>query len=247
MVDTAKKIISLTVLPSRLEHIGGTISSLLNQRETPDEVCVWLPKNTRRDNKKIDEIPGFLKNDLIRAEFVEDVGPATKLIPALRKYWHDKETIIVTADDDIEYPREWFGGLIEYSNILKDASLGYRGRKFFGIGPLKLYSYDLAKLYFGHKRDEPKKVDLITASWGCLYKVKFFTEEVFSLDLDTPMFFTDDIWFTGQLAKNGVNRFVVPMKEKINPADQRLIDALWFINADGKNNNWSIRRFKKYF
>ncbi len=246
MTDTVKRIISLTVLPSRLEHIGGTISSLLNQSETPDEVCVWLPKNTRRDNKKIDEIPGFLKQDLIRTEFVEDVGPATKLIPALRKYWHDKETIIVTADDDIEYPREWFGGLIEYSNILKDASLGYRGRKFFGIGPLKLYFYDLAKLYFGHKRDEPKKVDLITASWGCLYKVKFFTEEVFSLDLDTPMFLTDDIWFNGQLAKNRVHRFVVPMKEKIIPMGYRHTHNLWKINKRDKNNDWSIRKFKKY-
>lgn len=246
MTDTVKRIISLTVLPSRLEHIGGTISSLLNQSETPDEVCVWLPKNTRRDNKKIDEIPGFLKQDLIRTEFVEDVGPATKLIPALRKYWHDKETIIVTADDDIEYPREWFGGLIEYSNILKDASLGYRGRKFFGIGPLKLYFYDLAKLYFGHKRDEPKKVDLITASWGCLYKVKFFTEEVFSLDLNTPMFLTDDIWFNGQLAKNRVHRFVVPMKEKIIPMGYRHTHNLWKINKRDKNNDWSIRKFKKY-
>jgi hypothetical protein len=246
MTDTVKRIISLTVLPSRLEHIGLTISSLLNQSETPDEVCVWLPKNTRRDNKKIDEIPGFLKQDLIRTEFVEDVGPATKLIPALRKYWHDKETIIVTADDDIEYPREWFGGLIEYSNILKDASLGYRGRKFFGIGPLKLYFYDLAKLYFGHKRDEPKKVDLITASWGCLYKVKFFTEEVFSLDLNTPMFLTDDIWFNGQLAKNRVHRFVVPMKEKIIPMGYRHTHNLWKINKRDKNNDWSIRKFKKY-
>jgi len=246
MTDTVKRIISLTVLPSRLEHIGGTISSLLNQSETPDEVCVWLPKNTRRDNKKIDEIPGFLKQDLIRTEFVEDVGPATKLIPALRKYWHDKETIIVTADDDIEYPREWFGGLIEYSNILKDASLGYRGRKFFGIGPLKLYFYDLAKLYFGHKRDEPKKVDLITASWGCLYKVKFFNEEVFSLDLNTPMFLTDDIWFNGQLAKNRVHRFVVPMKEKIIPMGYRHTHNLWKINKRDKNNDWSIRKFKKY-
>jgi hypothetical protein len=247
MADTIKKIISLTVLPSRLEHIGGTISSLLNQGETPDEVCVWLPKNPIRDNRTIDKIPNFLKHDPIRTEFVEDVGPATKLIPALRKYWNDKETIIVTADDDIEYPREWFGGLIEYSKILKDASLGYRGRKFFGIGPLKLYFYDLAKLYFGHKRDEPKKVDLITASWGCLYKVKFFTEEVFSLDLNTPMFFTDDIWFQGSLAKNGINRFVVPMNGTITPKDYRHIFNLWRINKRDKNNYWSIRRFKKYF
>ena len=117
-----KRIISLTVLPSRLNNLKATIDSLVNQDDAADEICVWLPKNAKRGGEQIEVVPKFLQQDPIRAEFVEDVGPATKLIPALRKYWKEKETIIVTVDDDHVYPKGWFGELLSYSELYKNYS-----------------------------------------------------------------------------------------------------------------------------
>jgi hypothetical protein len=243
-----KRIISLTILPSRLSNAKATLDSLLDQDKAADEICVWLPKNAKRDEVLIKSIPQYLKQEPIRVEMVDDVGPATKLIPALRKYWNEKETIIVTADDDQIYPKGWFGGLVRYSEQYESSCLGYRGRKFLRLGGLRLsLSYKRAIVQLCHKMGSPKKVDIVTGVWGALYKVKFFDEEVFDLDLDTPMFFTDDIWFSGMMAKRGVARYVVPMNDTIAATDQWTVAALWEINEGGTNNDWSISALKKYF
>lgn len=243
-----KRIISLTVLPSRLKNIKGTIDSLLSQDETPDEICVWLPKNAKRDNQPIGDIPGFLRRDPISMECVNDIGPATKLIPTLKKYWDEKETIIATADDDQVYPSGWFSGLLKYSGIYMNSCIGYRGRRFLRFGILRMtYSYKLAKVYLGHRVRKPKKVDIVTGNWGALYRVKFFDEEVFNLDSDSPMFFTDDIWFSGMISKNDITRYVVPMIGTVKPTDQHTVSSLWEINEAGKNNDWSIKSLSKYF
>ena len=242
-----KKIISLTVLPSRLNNVKVTIDSLLHQDEAADEICVWLPKNAKRGGEQIKDVPQFLKQDPIRAELVDDVGPATKLIPALRKYWNEKETIIVTVDDDQIYPKGWFAGLIGYSGLYKNSCLGHRGRKLLSLGMLRLsYSYKRATCIEGDRIGKPKKADFLTGNWGVLYRVKFFDEEVFNLDLDTPMFFTDDIWFSGMVSKNGTIRYVVPMKEAIISTDSWDVSALWELNEAEENNDWSIASMRKY-
>ena len=243
-----KKIVSLTVLPSRLDNIRATIDSLLHQDEMPDEICVWLPENAKRDNTPIGDIPGFLKRDPIRVEVVGDVGPATKLIPALRRYWNKRETIVVTADDDQVYPKTWLSGLLGYSKQFGNSCLGYRGRKFLRLGMIRLsLSYQRAIVKLGNRIGRPKKVDIVTGVWGALYRVKFFDEEVFDLDLDSPMFFTDDIWFSGMMAKNGITRYVVPMTDSVKPTEQWTVGALWEINEAGENNDWSISFFKNDF
>jgi hypothetical protein len=243
-----RKVISLTVLPSRLQHTIQTIESLSGQVVKADEICIWLPKKPIRDTKSVDNIPDFLIRKGIRVEFVDDVGSATKLLPALKRYWNEKQTIIVTADDDQIYPPEWFGGLVTYADIYKNACLGYRGKRFLRIGKTILsYSYNMARFYFGHKIEAPIKVDIITGTWGALYRVGFFTEEVFDLDVSSPMLFTDDIWFSGELAKNKIEKYVIPSQSEIVADRQRTISSLYEYNKDGKNNNWSIQQFKNYF
>ena len=242
-----KRIISLTVLPSRLNNVKATIDSLLNQDEAADEICVWLPKNAKRDGEQIKDVPQFLKQDPVRVERVDDVGPATKLIPALRKYWNEKETIIVTVDDDHIYPKGWFAGLLAYSALYRSACVGHRGRRLLRLGKLRLScSYKQASCIEGDRIGKPKKADFLTGNWGVLYRVKFFDEEVFDLDLDTPMFFTDDIWFSGMVSKNGIIRYVVPMKEAVVPTDSNDVSALWELNEAEENNDWSIAFMRKY-
>lgn len=241
------KIVSLTVLPSRLPHIEKTIQSLTHQEIMPDEICVWLPKNPIRD-KEVKEIPDFLHTDALSVKFVEDVGSATKLIPALKKYWDEKQTIIVTADDDQIYPEWWFRGLVEYADDFPNACLGYRGKRFIRIGNRILtYSYQLAKFYFCQKINSPVKVDILTGNWGALYRVGFFNEEVFNVDVNSPLFYTDDIWFSGLLAKNKIEKYVVPAQFSISADKQWTISSLYELNKDGRNNNWSIQQFKKFF
>ena len=101
--------------------------------------------------------------------------------------------------------------------------------------------------YFCQKINSPVKVDILTGNWGVLYRVGFFNEEVFNVDVNSPLFYTDDIWFSGLLAKNKIEKYVVPAQFSISAYKQWTISSLYELNKDGRNNNWSIQQFKNYF
>jgi hypothetical protein len=65
------------------------------------------------------------------------------------------------------------------------------------------------------------------------------------------MYFVDDIWINGNLAKAGTTRIVIPdpgfpEKETLN-LELYNIDSLYEFNEDGINNNHGISIFKEYF
>lgn len=237
-------IISMSVLPSRIEQTEQCIKSILAQNKKPDKIYVCIPKNPRRDKVKNYKLPYWFKHPSIEVVKTDvDYGPATKLLPVLRKYWEEKDTRIVTVDDDVYYPPNWFNTLIEYSDNNPDVVVCYRGRNFVNKTDPK---YNQTFLFTSNKINHPRSVDVVTGTWGVLYKPSFFTEDVFGLDLSSKAFFVDDIWFTGNLWKNGVKRLIIPLKQEIKPLEQHNTLALWNINQRGENNDWTIGLFKQY-
>ena len=62
------------------------------------------------------------------------------------------------------------------------------------------------------------------------------------------MYFTDDIWIMGNLAKNNVKRLIIPSRnEAFKALDVSNNDALWNINKYKDNNDKSIKYFEKYW
>src|SRR6056297_1724023 len=118
-------IISLTTIPSRLKHgIRPTLESLSKQGY---EVYLWIPKVFKRNNVAFDgKIPKYIKKLGINCEVVEDRGSITKLYPALSL----KDHLIITADDDIIYPKGWADGLISAYYTAPNICYCYRGRIF---------------------------------------------------------------------------------------------------------------------
>lgn len=110
-----KIIVSLTSFPQRMYDIHFGIYSLLTQSLKPDMVILWLGED-KFPNKEKD-----LPKDIIKlmsygltVRFCKDIRSYTKLIPALREFPND---IIVTADDDIFYEKNWLKLL--YNEYLK--------------------------------------------------------------------------------------------------------------------------------
>ncbi|MDR0644257.1 MAG: hypothetical protein LBG05_04990 [Treponema sp.] len=73
---------------------------MLNQTITPNKIILWLAYGT--------VIPQILK-DLtkkgLEIKYCEDIKSYKKLIPALKEFPDD---ILITADDDVYYPENWF-------------------------------------------------------------------------------------------------------------------------------------------
>ena len=234
-----KKIISFTTIPTRIQSIKPMVDSILNQTLTPDEIILWLPDEYKRIKTKTNEIPDFIRDSNIRVELCQDMGPFTKLYYALKKEWLNKETIIVTVDDDVYYPPKWFEGLVRQSIKKPNMAIGYRGR----ILNDKL-DYNSSKKLLGAPTKRPVKVDVITGNWGALYKPKFFDEGIFNPEIIYSNLFVDDIWITGNLSKNKIKKIILK-NIGIRPIlEIHEIDSLWSLNKSGSNNDKMLEYFK---
>jgi hypothetical protein len=107
LLDSPQFIVSLTSHGRRIHtKVQYAIHSLFNQTVQPDRIVLWLAHETK--------IPKKLKKMQdagLEIYFCDDIGSFTKLIPALINFPND---VIITADDDVYYHRDWF-------KILKEA------------------------------------------------------------------------------------------------------------------------------
>lgn len=96
---------SFTTSPRRISQIKPFLDSILNQTIPPSKIYANLPYIFKRDNTTFDEIPNFITdNPKIIVNWCEDIGPATKIIPAARHLSETQQNIpIISVDDDIEY------------------------------------------------------------------------------------------------------------------------------------------------
>ena len=241
-----KKIISFTTLPSRIDKIEEIVSTLCKQTLQPDEIILWIPKFYIRLKTSVNTIPACLNNYPIDVKYCDtDFGPFTKLRPSLDYCGYDD--IIVTCDDDIVYPENWFENLVNHSIKFPDYSIGYRGRKFKDKTDLEYIKSDLI---YGSGGKEYVFVDIITGTRGALYKKRFFTEYIYT-DNYKKMFLVDDIWISGNLAKAGTKIIVIQNpgfnEKKTISVNLYNIDSLYESNQNGMNNNFGINFFKQYF
>lgn len=235
-----KKIISFTTIPSRIDRIKPMVDSILNQSLKADEIILWIANSYRRLNHHEEtKIPDFIKQSNITVKYCEDVGPFTKLYYSLKQEWNNKETIIATVDDDVFYPRHWFKRLLRQSKRAPTKAIGYRGR----ILKDKL-DYNSSLKITNAPNFSPIKVDIITGTWGALYKVQFFDEDIFNMDLIKANFMVDDIWITGHLAKNNIERIVIKNVGVKLFQEIHEIDGLWYENKQANNNNKMLAYFE---
>jgi hypothetical protein len=199
-------VVSLTTIPSRILKIQNTIDSILNQSIKPDRIYLAIPENCRRQKKQPYIIPPkILENsavEILRETW--DSGPSMKLLPALKKE-QEPDTLIVTVDDDHFYQNQFLEVLIKYTEKHPDSALGFNG---WNIDPLLNENrYEFIDKNF----TIPVKSDVLEGYRGVLYKKKFFSENVFDYKgFPKIAHKVDDVWISAHLARNGVERLVLP-------------------------------------
>lgn len=98
-------IVTLTSFPARIKHIRPTIESLLVQSYMPSQIILWLAREEFPEG--MEEVPKEvreLQNGIFSIKWCHNIRSYKKLVPALQEFSSD---IIVTADDDLIYDREW--------------------------------------------------------------------------------------------------------------------------------------------
>lgn len=199
-------IVSLTTLPHRTKHCLISIYYLLIQKEIkPNKIILWItePENQffKGFNKADRVLLKKLKQYGLEIHQTEDIGPLTKFLPTKE---HFPNSIIVTSDDDIIYPRNWLKEL--YESYLKS--------------PKHIHCYRAHKMTF-HNDGSPKKYNswqyestgiegpslelFPTGVYGVLYAPDHLDKEVLNKELYKRLSFkNDDVWLKAMSLKKGV-------------------------------------------
>ena len=182
-------IVSLTSYEARFKDLEISLYSLLNQSLKPDRIILWLSDEIESLNDLPYEITKYIKNGL-EIRFVKDIGSYTKAIYAFKEY---SEAIIVTADDDIYYPKKWLERLY-HSYIAHPKDIQVHRAHRVRLKDNKILPYEK---WEKHVQEESASFDnFLTCVVGFLYQPNCFLSEVFRNDIFLKYAPTaDDIWF----------------------------------------------------
>jgi hypothetical protein len=99
-------IVSLTTIPERLHKVHLCIEALLRQSCKPDFLMMWVSVPEDKIPKKL----ARLTKRGLQIRFCKDIRSYTKIIYTLKE---NPQSIIVTADDDRFYRKDWLKQLYD--------------------------------------------------------------------------------------------------------------------------------------
>lgn len=100
-------IVSFTSYPPRFSSLNKTCKSLLSQSQSNFIIVLWIAEE---DYNSLPQDVLSLQRFGLRIAKCKNYYSYKKIIPAVQEY---PESIIVTADDDVFYDRNWLSQLIE--------------------------------------------------------------------------------------------------------------------------------------
>jgi hypothetical protein len=199
-------IISITSFPQRMSDLHFALYSLLTQTLKPDAVVLWLGEE-EFPNKE-ENLPRsilLLKNNGLTIKWCKDLSSYTKLIPALKEYPDD---IIVTADDDIYYPRNFLKLL--YEAYLKEPQYIHCHRAHRITFDKNKNIKDYSKWIKEISNVEPSFCNFLTSGAGVLFPPKSLYKDVLDEELFLKLSPTaDDIWFWAMAVLNNTKINVI--------------------------------------
>lgn len=195
-------VVSLTSYPARINTVHLVIKSILNQSLLADKVILWLaPEQFPNKEKDLPQALLDLVPQGLTIDWYHDIKSYKKLIPTLKKY---PDSIIVTADDDNIYHKQWleklYNSYVKYPNDIQ----AHRITKFF-------YKYGFEVIAGGKEYyKKPSFLNKLVGLGGVLYPPHCFNDDILNEELFTKLAPTnDDQWFWLQAVLKGTKVRVV--------------------------------------
>lgn len=126
-----KLIVTLTSFPERIKEVHLGITTLLNQTLKPDMIILWLAEDEFPNKEK--DLPQALLNLQkygLTIRWCENLKSYKKIVPALLEYPDD---ILVTADDDLFYRKDWLELLYKSYEQNPDYLYGHRIKEILTV------------------------------------------------------------------------------------------------------------------
>ena len=127
-----RHVICLSTIPPRFADIGPTLRALVAQTSRPEAVELYIPRSYRRFAQwggGLPEVPEGVT--IVRVD--EDLGPATKILPAARAY-RGQTIDLLYVDDDSYYLSDWAARVLKLRRKLPNTALCAVGLNVDRIG-----------------------------------------------------------------------------------------------------------------
>lgn len=231
-------IISLTSFPQRMYEIHFTLYSLLTQTVKPSKVILWLGREQFPNlEKDIPEKVLKLKENGLTIGWTNNMYSYTKLVPALREY---PNNVIVTADDDIYYEKDWLEKLVKAHEQNPNDIICHRAHRIKlnknGIAPYKKWPKKI-------RGTKASYLNFLTGVGGVLYPTNSLDKDAVNESLFTNVApKADDVWFWAMALLNGTKTLVPDNRIKeltyVNPERERgLTNEITLFSSNRKGGN----------
>jgi hypothetical protein len=212
-------VVTLATIPSRISKIGPVIDSVKAQTRRPDRIYVCICEFCLWEQLPYD-VPDWLRQDASVQVIVstKDYGPANKLIGMLDKE-PDPNTRIVIVDDDWAYSPDMLEGLERRFEEFGCAAIGSSGARLtrhWSQMEARIGSEIEAKPQLRHQlifvAESPKDaaVDILQYGFGAIVLRGWFDNDIRDLlEPLEPLFFADDVLFSGYLESKGIKRICI--------------------------------------
>mgnify|MGYP005769177271 CR=1 FL=1 len=192
-------VVSLTSFPKRFPYLGMCLKSLVIQKVKPDKIIVYLGSDSTPD--MLTEEMKFYQNYGVEYRFDKtmNIMPHKKYFYAMQEF---ENSIVVTADDDVIYPRNWLKSLYDSYKHNPNAVSARRVHQIKFDGQGRVIPYDKWKDQCRNIR-KPSKQLIATGNSGVLYPPKCLHIEAFDKDAITNLCLrSDDLWLKCMEIKN---------------------------------------------
>jgi hypothetical protein len=235
-------IISLSTIPPRFHLLAPTLQSLLDQTLPAREIVLYIPERYRRFPDWDGTLPEVPAGITIR-RCPQDLGPATKVLPATRDY-AGQDLDILFCDDDKLYDPGWHARLkraraahpgaciVEAGENLPDIAddrrapdrlprarrwekkpLSYRFKRLLTLFTYKSPTYAQS----GH-------VDVLAGHGGVLLRPEWLDAQAW--DIPHILWTVDDPWLSGNLERRGIPIWLIAEKRRMPCSGAGEVDAL---------------------
>jgi len=200
--NSPRYIVSLTSYGKRLAKTAPyAIVTLLDQSVKPDKVILWVANEDRENVPQ--KIMGKLAEKGLEVRCCDDIMSYKKLVPALEEFPDD---YIITADDDIFYPKDWLEQLLAEhgkapKKIICHRAHGIRVDENHNLLPYREWDHCIEPgAGFSGSRERPAPRPRLgtfpTGVAGALYPPRSLYKDVANRDLFMKLApKADDVWF----------------------------------------------------
>lgn len=233
-------IVSLTSYPARFPALALTLTCLLRQTMRADRIILWLGVG---DALRLPAEVRALQAHGLEIRETMDLRAYTKLIPALQSF---PEAYVVTADDDLFYPKGWLAALVDTFDRASPEIICHRAHMPTfnadgSLGPYRRWRWEA-------RCPEGSAVLFPTGVGGVLYAPGLLSPQV----TDVATFkdicpYNDDVWLYFMGRKVGTRYRTVRKYFQIYDWPDTQQHGLMAHNVDGGENDRQIRRLEERF